>query len=189
MFTKISDIGPYPVKRADQDRESGDVSVTLTDQAKVYSARMRLVESTDQADALEAVREIAANLMGCEELALFKLEKKVATLWLYWSFGIDPNKYAYIKIPKHPNLLTVIEGKIILKAPATTENLLRSDDTINGLVPIRVDGEITGVLVLFRLLAHKPAFEPVDLEICDVISNLASLAFKPRSQQSTQEGK
>src|SRR4051794_13376614 len=86
-------------------------SQALTLQAKVYAARMRLQSSVDQADTLEGIREIAANLMGFEDLALFKIDQDKAALWLYWSFGIDPNKYIVWDLFKFPVLEEVIAGR------------------------------------------------------------------------------
>ena len=53
-----------------KQNEEQDAANALTAQAKVYAAMTRLQSSVDQADSLEAIREIAANLMGCEEVAL-----------------------------------------------------------------------------------------------------------------------
>src|SRR5579864_6138887 len=72
------------------------LSQCLTARAKIYAARMRLQHTVDQADGLDAIREIAANLMGCEELALYKVDHSNLALWLYWSFGIDPNQHAVL---------------------------------------------------------------------------------------------
>ena len=57
----------------------------IGDQAKVYAARMRMQNALDQADALDGIREIAGNLIGTEEVAVFKVDKKRSELWLYWS--------------------------------------------------------------------------------------------------------
>src|SRR5215472_15298965 len=103
----------------------------LTAQAKVYAARMRLQESMDQADALEAIREIAANLMGSEEVAVYKLDKEKAALWLYWSFGIDPNKYAVLDIFKEPLLEDALTGKVLFKGQSGIKQLLSITETVN----------------------------------------------------------
>ena len=35
------------------------------------------------------------------------------------------------------------------------------------------------MIVLFRLFPHKPGIEPVDREICEVLSNCAGRAIEP----------
>lgn len=148
-------------------------------QAKVYAARMRLQNAIDQADALDAIREIAANLIGTEEVAVFKVDKKRSELWLYWSFGVDPNKHSVLEVGREPKLKFVLSGKSVYRLRLSNENLLSTDDPVTALVPILVDGSASAVIVLFRLFPHKPGIEAVDREICDVLSHCAGRAIEP----------
>jgi hypothetical protein len=149
------------------------------DQAKVYAARMRLQNAIDQADALDAVREIAGNLIGTEEVAVYKVDKKRSELWLYWSFGIDPNKHAVLEMRREPKLKQVLSGKPVFRLKLSNEKLLSTDDPVSALIPILVDGIPAAVIVLFRLFPHKPGIEAVDREICEVLSNCAGRAVEP----------
>ena len=148
-------------------------------QAKVYAARMRLQNAIDQADALDAIREIAANLIGTEEIAVFKVDKRRSELWLYWSFGVDPNKHSVLEVSREPKLKQVLSGKPMYRLKLSNENLLSTDDPVSAVVPIMVDGSACAVIVLFRLFPHKLGIEPVDREICDVLSNCAGRAIEP----------
>lgn len=148
-------------------------------QAKVYAARVRLQGAVDQADALDAIRDIAGNLIGTEELAVFKVDKRRSELWLYWSFGVDPNKYAVLEVGSEPKLKQVLKGKCVYRLRLSHENLLSTDDPVTALIPIRIDGTSVAVIVLFRLFPHKPRLEEVDHEICEVLSNCAGRAIEP----------
>ncbi|HYA25337.1 MAG TPA: hypothetical protein VEF05_14325 [Terriglobales bacterium] len=148
-------------------------------QAKVYAARMRLQNALDQADALDAIREIAGNLIGSEEVAVFKVDKKRSELWLYWSFGVDPNKHSILEVQREPQLKQVLQGTPVFRFPRPNRNLLSTDDPVNALIPIVVNGNVCAVIVLFRLFAHKPGIEAVDLDICEVLSNCAGRAVEP----------
>jgi hypothetical protein len=148
-------------------------------QAKVYAARMRLQNAVDQADALDAIREIAASLIGTEEVAVFKVDKKRSELWLYWSFGVDPNKHSVLEVNREPKLKHVLSGKPVYRLRLSNENLLSTDDPVTALVPILVDGSASAVIVLFRLFPHKSGMEQVDREICDVLSHCAGRAIEP----------
>jgi len=152
---------------------------TLGDQAKVYAARMRLQNAVDQADALDAVREIAGNLIGTEEIAVFKIDKKRSELWLYWSFGVDPSKHSVLEVRREPKLKQVLNGKPVFRLRLSGESLLSTDDPVNALIPVLVDGCPCAVIVLFRLFPHKVGIEPVDREICEVLSNCAGRAIEP----------
>jgi len=148
-------------------------------QAKVYAARMRLQSAVDQADALDAIRDITGNLIGTEELAVFKVDKRRSELWLYWSFGVDPNKYAVLEVRREAKLNDALGGKCVLRPRGSNQNLLGSDDPVSALIPIRIDGNTVAVLVLFRLFPHKTALDDVDHEICEILSNFAGRAIEP----------
>ena len=170
----MSNLSDSPV-----DLESKGSTEDIGSQAKVYAARMRLQSAVDQADALDAIREIAANLIGTEEVAVFKVDKKRSELWLYWSFGVDPNKHSVLEVSREPTMKQVLNGKPVYRLKLSKENLLSTDDPVSALVPILVDGTACAVIVLFRLFPHKPGIEAVDREICEVLSHCAGRAIEP----------
>lgn len=170
----MSDISDSPAEFESQSSTHGSGS-----QAKVYAARMRLQNAIDQADALDAIREIAANLIGTEEIAVFKVDKKRSELWLYWSFGVDPNKHSVLEVSREPKVKQVLGGEAVYRPRLSNENLLATDDPVSALVPIMVDGSVCAVMVMFRLFPHKSGIEAVDREICEVLSNCAGRAIEP----------
>jgi hypothetical protein len=167
--------------------EEQDPQQDVGRQAKVYAARMRMQNTRDQADALDAIREIAANLIGTEEIAVFKVDKKRSELWMYWSFGVDPNKYSVLDVRQEAKLKQVLSGKPAFRLRLSNENLLCTDDPVNALIPIVVDGSVSAVIVLFRLFPHKPGMEDVDREICEVLSHCAGRAVEPYHSRETKE--
>jgi hypothetical protein len=144
------------------------------DHPKIYAARMRLQNSLDQADALEAIREIVANLLGSEELALFRLDPKHGALWLYWSFGLDPNKYVVLDAISDPTLSAALKGKIV--TPGTEEKLQSIATPVSAVVPIVLDGATVAVLLIFRLFTHKKGLDATDRELLNVLSNCSGRA-------------
>lgn len=157
-----------------------DSSENLTVRAKVFASRMRLQYIVDQADALDAIREIAANLMGCEELALYKTDHEKAALWLYWSFGIDPNRHAVLDAVKEPKLAEALTGTIVFSEETGSANLLGIQQKVNAIVPISVADVVVAVLVIFRLLPQKTTLDAADREVCRVLSTCAGRAIGPR---------
>ena len=160
---------------------NGDESAqNLTARAKIFAARMRLQNTVDQADALDAIREIAANLMGCEELALYKTDHAKAALWLYWSFGIDPNQHAVLDVVSEAKLADALTGSIVFPKQGSSSNLLNIEPTVNAIVPIVVADGVVAVLVIFRLLPQKTALDAADREVCRVLSSCAGRAIGQR---------
>src|SRR5690349_24881179 len=109
--------------------ETRERTQDIGDQAKVYAARMRMQNALDQADALDAIREIAGNLIGTEQVAVFKVDKRRSELWLYWSFGIDPNKHVLLDVRQEPQLHPVLKGKPVFRENAG-RNLLSTDEPV-----------------------------------------------------------
>lgn len=156
-----------------------ELSDSLTARAKVYAARMRLQHTVDQADGLDAIREIAGNLMGCEELALYKVDHSRSMLWLYWSFGIDPNQYASLDISKDSSLADALQGNIVYKETDCTR-LVSPETSVTAIIPINVSDVIVAVLVIFRLLPQKSVLDRADRELCRVIANCGGRAIASR---------
>jgi len=167
------------ISDAPAELEGEGSTLDIGSQAKVYAARIRLQNASDQADALDAIREIAGNLIGTEEVAVFKVDKKRSELWLYWAFGVDPNKHAVLEVRREPKLKQVLNGKPVFRLKLSNENLLSTEDPVSALIPILVDGSPAAVIVLFRLFPHKAGIEAVDREICEVLSNCAGRAVEP----------
>ena len=60
---------------------------------------------------------------------------------------------------------------------------------VTACVPLRVDGEITGVLTLYRLLDHKGRLESSDVELLEMLSTHAGTALfatRLRMRQGSQ---
>jgi hypothetical protein len=154
----------------------------VTARSKVYAAIIRLQDAANQADALEAVREITGNLIGSEEVAIFKVDNEKAVCWLYWYVGIDPNKHAFLDVTREPSLQEALSGKIVFAGDNGAEKLLSIDHPVNAIVPILVGGAITAVLVIFSLLPQRTGLDEVDREVCEVLSHCADRAVRPNSQ-------
>lgn len=168
-------------------QQDPSLSESLTARAKIYAARIRLQHAVDQADGLDAIREIAANLIGCEQLAVYKVDHSAAALWLYWSFGIDPNRYAVLDAVKNPNLREVLTGNILFATGEDrSRNLLAVEDHVSAIVPIIVSDAVVAVIVLFSLLPQKTAFDVADRELCRVLSGCAGRAITPPTAKLTK---
>jgi hypothetical protein len=135
----------------------------------------RLLHRTlDRKEVVTAIQEIIINLVGSEQVALFDYETKRQRLVLISSFGVDEQAYAELGLDA---------GAIGDCARSGEIQLMPSDeaDAANGrpsvCVPLRVGKRVAGVLVLFRLLAHKVGFEEVDFAIFDLISQQGGVAL------------
>jgi len=150
--------------------EGKNLARHLTGRAKLSVARARLQNAIDREDALEAIREVVADLIGSEELAIFKADKQKAAMWFYWSSGIDAEKYPYLDAIREPLLEEVLAGKSLFRGDHGRDKLVSSPDPISAIVPIKIDHAVAGVLVIFRLLPQKDRLAAEDRKMCEAIS-------------------
>jgi hypothetical protein len=148
------------------ENETSDAACEQKDM-RPEAARTMLRECKNRRQACEAIREIVANLLGCEEMALFRVNQKNGKLSLVWSFGIKPNT-PYLPENIHDSALTgILTGEAIV-----------NDDCVAGLdknpsafVPIQLRGATAGILVLVRMLPHKTKIDALDRTLLAVLSS------------------
>lgn len=140
-------------------------------------AQLRLQESTDQADALEAIREIVSNLLGSEEIALFKVEEAKATLRLFWSFGIDTGRYSMLVALQSPVLQRVLDGEPYVEGALERTRDGGLADDFHAFVPICFRNQTVAILAIRRLLPQKSGLDQADIELLRLLSGEAGEAL------------
>ena len=153
-----------------------------SDLASLYVATHRLHSTLDRGQVLQALEEIVASLLGCEELAVFELVGRPAVLAPVFSVGVPAGRLGLVE----PG-----EGRIGA-CSASGDRWLRPDGATQepvACVPLKVDGETTGVLVLYELLEHKGGLQPADIELLDLLGVHAGTALlasrlRARSRES-----
>src|SRR4051812_36038689 len=122
---------------------------------RIEAARKRLQNTTDQPDTFEAVREIIANLFGSEQMAIYRVDRERAALWLTWSFGIDPNTHAMVDLLNEPALKLIFKGQSFVADSTNGLKISGFHEPVTAIIPIRFEGQIVAVLAILRLLAQK----------------------------------
>lgn len=154
-----------------------DSAATGFTHAHLDVARRRLQESTDQADALEAIREIVTNFIGSEEMALFKVDTGKAALVPRWSFGIEPQQRRILDSLNDQALQRVLEGELYVRDRASQEQAGGALDQFSALVPIRRGDKIVAVLGIQELLIQKTQIEESDVALLHLLSREAGKAL------------
>jgi hypothetical protein len=139
---------------------------------RLAAARKRLAESRGQEDAIEGLREIVANFLGCEEMGLFRVDRENASIQVYWSFGIDPEQYDLLWVMGDAGLRRVMRGECHVEFAGRDG----SDATAKAqaFIPIRLANQTIAILAIFRLLPQKFAFDRSDMELFKIISDEAA---------------
>ena len=156
---------------------SGGAPVAGGEDPRLEAARTRLRESRDRADALEGMREVVTNLLGCEEIGLFSVENGKSIV--LWSFGID-RQSATLEAFRGPALSRVLRGEFQI-VQITRQGADNDSPFVQVLVPICRNESTVAVLVLYRLLPQKVSFDEADLKLLKALSEETGKALFGRA--------
>lgn len=146
--------------------------IDVKDDLRLEAARRRLAEASDREDALEAVREIVGNLLGCEEMGLFRVDRDVQILW---SFGINPEQHSVLRDLGDEGLHRVMRGECHFEIASGDGN--GSMCRTQAFVPLRRASQTVAVLAILKLLPQKQGFDRPDMNLLALLSEEAGKAL------------
>jgi hypothetical protein len=136
--------------------------------ANLYVASYQLHGTLDRNAVLAAVQEIVINLIGSEQFGIYERQPGASDFEL---IGVQLNTEA-------GSTGWVVE---------TGQTYLGSGDDdgfdLVACVPLKLDGGVTGLIAIHRLLAHKTGLEPLDHELFDLLATHAATALYCTSLQ------
>ena len=157
--------------------------------ASLYVATYGLHGTLNRAEVISVIKEIVANLIGSEEMAVFELGTPEDTLELVASQGVEVDTYR--SLPKDSGLIwkAVERGATFVADDAADDEARQPyEQNLTACVPLKIDGKVTGAIALFRLLGHKPGLEPLDFELFDLLARQAAIALKCTSLFEASRG-
>jgi len=153
-----------------------EVEVQNSNLANLYVASYRLHATLDRQEILSSIQEIIINLIGSEEFGIFEFDAEESMLSLAGSMGIDATRYRRIPADAGKIGETVRTGKIYL-ANGKKGDIGSAETPLVACIPLKVEGRVTGVISIFRLLQHKTELEAIDQEMFDLLATHAATAL------------
>lgn len=138
-----------------------------TNLANLYVASYQLHGTLDRAAVVGAIEEIVVNLIGSEEFALFEYTPGLGPV-LVGSVGLTDTHTTEAMRPDSRIRQTIASGDPIV---------LPAESDIVACVPLKLDGQVNGVVVIYTLLPHKGSLEPLDYELFDLLASHAATAL------------
>jgi GAF domain-containing protein len=139
-----------------------------TNDVRLEAARERLTQSRGQEDAIDGLREIVANFLGCEEIGLFRVDRSTSAFRVFWSFGIDLEKYDLLRALGDAGIQRVMRGECHIELG--TRDSRGTMVKAQAFVPIRLANQTIAILAILRLLPQKLAFDRSDMELFKLLS-------------------
>lgn len=146
--------------------------------ANLYVASYQLHGTVERRDVLEILQEIAAYLIGSEEIAIFEVDGSNGHLGLIASTGIDPAPFQEVPIGHGLIGRTAQLGETWIAADDTTAERRPVEANLTACIPLSLNGKVTGAIALFRLLPQKTnGIEAVDRELFELLARHAAVAL------------
>ena len=168
---------PIAVERRVAELEAAHIQLTeralgaeqkLARAAQLFASVSELHSSNDPADVVTVIKEIVANLLGCEEMGVFEVWPLGPVFTYLDGIGIDADKFATLP-PSHPLVQQAFTtGQVVVPADPTAESILGRPAA--AIVPLRDGATVCGIVVLFTLLRQKPVLEREDAELLDAVA-------------------
>ncbi len=166
---KLDDIGSESSKLARQVAEIEERSANL---ANLYVASYQLHGTVNREAVLGAIGEIVINLIGSEQFAVFE-RRNGGAFRLLTSFGIAASEYESLSEADALGRLIASGETKLYGQPASSDGL----PPLVACVPMKIDDEIVGGIVIFALLPHKQELADLDYELFDLLGSHAGTAL------------
>jgi hypothetical protein len=124
---------------------------------------------------LQRIREVVADVVGSEEIAVFGLAPDRPVLRLEQSFGVE-RALPEIALGRGRIGHAVQQGEIWVAGRPSAEALPGEAD-LEAAIPLVAEGRALGALAVFRLLPQKPRLERHDLDTFELLATHAGAAL------------
>ncbi len=152
-------------------RELSDQNTSLV---QLTVASQLLAGSLEREDVLSAIEEVVVNMVGSEEFAIFDLDSDGESLRVARVRGIDassPRLRSAAGALRH----AMTSGRTLVARGRAVADA--ADGGLTAAVPLKIEGQATGVVAIFRLLEQKAGLDPTDHELFEVLSRQAAMAL------------
>ncbi len=154
-----------------------EVEQRNNDLANLYVASYRLHGTLDREQILTAIQEIVINLIGSEEFGIYEVDQH-ETLSLISSFGLDKEAFRSISIGEGLIGGSAQSGKLYVANGKSPTEALPSEGHVTACIPLKLDHQVIGLIVVFRLLSQKGGrLESLDRELFDLLATQAATAL------------
>lgn len=153
--------------------------------ASLYVAGYQLHSTLDLAEVLKVTLEITMNLVGAEVFAVYLREEPSGELVAVAAEGAALQDFPRFELGHG------FVGKSLAAARTSWGPAMRSDDLSQPIVciPLVVQGEAIGAILLYGLLEQKDAFTALDRELLNALGAHAATALFAARLHSQSERK
>src|SRR5689334_18558185 len=150
---------------------------------RLNAASARLLQAIEAGDVYEALGEIIGNLLGSEEVAIFRHHAADQTFSVAWSVGVE--KETIEQFGSGAGLIgrAVHEGTSQFSSRKPGSPLLSHESKLTACIPLKLDRDVIGVIVILGLLPQKNGLEWADFELLKFLETYGAVAAQLQDLQ------
>jgi GAF domain-containing protein len=141
--------------------------------AHLYVASHQLHSTLDLSEVLRNIVEIAINLVGAEQVAVYVLDEPTGRLEPVACEEADPARYPSFDLGEGAVGSAVASGQIF-RADRTAPE---AGAVPIACIPLRIQERPLGALVIYRLVEHKGALTRLDEELFTLVAGHCATAI------------
>jgi|SRR5215813_1291993 len=158
--------------RHEADARVAELTKSCDELEAVIMTAIRLIAVWDREDAVHALQDIVANVIGSEEMALFEMRTE--------SCGFEATAWCGVSEEQCAEAAKGLVGKVGRNGTAVFPR--SGDSGITACVPLRMNHHVIGVLAIFSLLPQKMRLEHSDLVVMRFLEHHAGKLLMARLQ-------
>jgi GAF domain len=172
---------------SDKFMESGFLNTHLT---SLYAATRCLNESVAHQEVLEVIQDIVVNLIGSRELAIYELDPETSALELTYCRGIEPDALSTVTLGEGILGRVAATGEAYIAGFGDTRPKFPQEAQLSAAIPLRLDGGVTGVVAVFRLLPQKAGiFDSLDYELFELLADQGGTSLSRGTLMTRLDGR
>lgn len=159
---------------SDHERMAGEIVAAEqanSELVRLCVAHARLIGTRTQGEVIDMVVEIVSAMIGCEDFAFWLADP-----------GLAPRRIAGMGAAMEGHGLAPLGDPVVARAMRERAVLVPAASTegraASAVVPLRDRDRVDGVLVLYDMLSHKPALEPIDSALLELLCDHAARAWR-----------
>lgn len=150
---------------------------------RLHAASARLLQAVELGDVYEAIGEIIGNLIGSEEVAIFRHHVGDQIFSAVWSVGLEKETIEQFGLGAGQIGRAAHEGtsQFLSRKPGTP--FLSHESRLTACIPLKLDREVIGIIVILGLLPQKNGLEWADFELLKYLETYGAVAVQLQNLQ------
>jgi hypothetical protein len=145
--------------------------------ANLYVASYQLHSTLDAGEVVKVILEIVINLIGAEVFGVYVCEEGTGVLTPVAAEGDDVSACPKLRVGEGFVGRSVESGEVAVGDPALEGRPPSQGGEPIVSIPLRVEEKPVGAIVIYKLLAQKDGFSPLDNELFTLLAGHAATAI------------